>query len=64
MAEQIVQTHKRIHAPSYYGIFSDKDLELETVKVDSRYDREDKQPDVIAITKDNKQYLIEFVFRL
>ena len=62
MAEQIVKTHKRIHAPSYYGIFPDKDLEFEIVKVDSRYDREDKQPDVIATTKDNKQYLIEFVF--
>lgn len=62
LAEQIVQTHKRIHAPSYYGIFPEKDLEFETVKVDSRYDREDKQPDVIATTKDNKQYLIEFVF--
>ena len=62
LAEQIVKTHKRIHAPSYYGIFPDKDLEFEIVKVDSRYDREDKQPDVIATTKDNKQYLIEFVF--
>lgn len=62
MAEQIVKTRKRIHAPSYYGIFPEKDLEFETVKVDSRYDREDKQPDVIATTKDNKQYLIEFVF--
>ena len=62
LAEQIVQTHKRIHAPSYYDIFPEKDLEFETVKVDSRYDREDKQPDVIATTKDNKQYLIEFVF--
>lgn len=62
LAEQIVQTHKRIHAPSYYDIFPEKDLEFETVKVDSSYDREDKQPDVIATTKDNKQYLIEFVF--
>lgn len=63
LAEQIVQTKKRIHAPSYYGIFKEKDIEFVEVKVDSQYEREDKQPDVIATTKDGKQYLIEFVFK-
>lgn len=63
LAEQIVQTKKRIHAPSYYGIFKETDIEFENVKIDSQYEREDKQPDVIATTKDGKQYLIEFVFK-
>ena len=31
LAEQIVKTRKRIHAPSYYGIFPEKDLEFETI---------------------------------
>ena len=63
LAEQIIQTKKRIHAPSYYGIFKERDIEFKDVWIDSRYEREDKQPDVIAITNDNKQYLIEFVFQ-
>lgn len=63
LAEQIIQTKKRIHAPSYYGIFKETDIEFQDVKIDSQYEREDKQPDVIATTKDGKQYLIEFVFK-
>ncbi len=63
LAEHIIQTRNRIHAPSYYGIFQEGDIEFIDVKIDSHYEREDKQPDVIAIAKDGKQYLIEFVFR-
>lgn len=63
LAEQIIQTKKRIHAPSYYGIFGQQDIEFVDVKIDSQYERDDKQPDVIATTKDGKQYLIEFVFK-
>lgn len=63
LAEQIVQTKKRIHAPSYYGIFKESDMDFVSVKTDSSYEREDKQPDVIATTKDGRQYLIEFVLR-
>lgn len=62
LAEQIIQTKKRIHAPSYYGIFPEKDIDFADVKVDSCYEREDKQPDVIATTVDGTQYLIEFTF--
>ncbi len=62
LAEQIIQTRKRIHLPSYYGIFRERDVEFKDVRIDSRYEREDKQPDVIATTNDDKQYLIEFVF--
>ena len=61
LAEQIIQTRKRIHLPSYYGIFRERDVEFKDVRIDSRYEREDKQPDVIATTNDDKQYLIEFV---
>lgn len=62
LAEQIIQTKKRIHVPSYYGIFNDTDINFIDVKIDSRFEREDKQPDVIATSNDNCQYLIEFVF--
>lgn len=62
VAEHLVQTHKKIHAPSYYGIFPETNLEFEDVRVDSQYEREDKQPDVIARGKDGKEYLIEFIF--
>lgn len=62
LAEQIIQTRKKIHAPSYYGIFKEKDIEFVDVKIDGRYEREDKQPDVIATTKDNQQYIIELTF--
>lgn len=63
LAEQIIQKKKRIHAPSYYGIFKEDDLFFEDVKVDCSYERNDKQPDVIATTHDGKQYLIEFIFQ-
>jgi len=63
LAEQIILTRKRIHAPSYYGIYKEIDIEFVDVRIDSQYEREDKQPDVIATTKDGKQYLIEFVFK-
>lgn len=62
LAEQIIQTKKRVHAPSYYGIFPETDIEFVDVKIDSHYKRIDKQPDVIATTADGKQYLIEFTF--
>lgn len=62
LAEHIVLTKKRINAPSYYGIFPEKDIEFVDVKVDSNYEREDKQPDVIATTVDGIKYLIEFIF--
>ncbi|MBQ3325273.1 MAG: hypothetical protein IJG81_10590 [Muribaculaceae bacterium] len=63
LAEHIIQTIKRIHTPSYYDIFKERDIEFIDVKIDSHYEREDKQPDVIGIAKDGKQYLIEFVFK-
>lgn len=62
LAEQIIQQEKKIHAPSYYGIFKDKDIIFSEVTIDDRYDRIDKQPDVIAITPTGEQYLIEFTF--
>lgn len=62
LAEQIILQRKKIYAPSYYGIFKESILDFAEVKVDSRYDREDKQPDVIATTNNGKQYLIEFTF--
>lgn len=62
LAEHILQTKKRICVPSYYGIFKATDIDFVDVKIDSRYEREDKQPDVIATTKEGVQYLIEFTF--
>ena len=62
LAEQIIQIKKRIHVPSYYGIFPERDITFSKVKINSDYEREDKQPDVIATTTDGKEYLIEFVF--
>ena len=62
VAEQIVQQKKKIFAPSYYGIFNEGIIEFVDVKIDDRYDREDRQPDVIATTATGKQYLIEFIF--
>ena len=62
VAEYLIQTHKKIHAPSYYGIFPEQDIEFSEVRVDSQYERYDKQPDVIATGTDGKEYLIEFVF--
>ena len=63
LAEQIIQTNKRVFAPSYYGIFGAKKFDFDDVKIDSKYEREDKQPDVIATSVDGKQYLIEFKFK-
>ena len=62
LAEQIIQKNKTIVAPSYYGIFPSKPLQFTDVKVDSSFEREDKQPDVIATTAEGEQYLIEFTF--
>lgn len=62
LAEQIIQKEKRIRVPSYYGIFKGTNITFKKVIVNDRYDRIDKQPDVIAITPDGKQYLIEFTF--
>lgn len=62
LAEQIIQTKKYIMAPSYYGIFPPKILNFVHVDIDNQFDRDDKQPDVIATTADGKKYLIEFVF--
>ena len=62
LAEQIIQTEKRIHTSPYHGIFKETDICFKEVKIDSQYERDDKQPDVIATTEDGKQYLIEFVF--
>lgn len=64
LAEQIIRTNKSIFAPSYFGIFPSKRIEFVDVQVDSRFEREDKQPDVIATTSDRKVYLIEFIFSL
>jgi len=63
LAEQILQTEKKIRVPSYYGIFKGKTVEFTDVKIDCRFERDDKQPDVIATTEDEQQYLIEFTFR-
>lgn len=62
LAEQILQTHKKVMAPSYFGIFKEKTIDFIEVKTDGRFEREDKQPDVIATTKEGEQYLIEFLF--
>lgn len=62
LAEQIIQQEKKIRVPSYYGIFKERVIKFTDVVVDSRYDREDKQPDVIATTTEGEQYLIEFTF--
>ena len=62
LAEHILQKQKRIRVPSYHGIFEAADINFEDVKIDSRYEREDKQPDVIATTQEGKTYLIEFTF--
>jgi len=62
LAEQIIQTHKRIHSPSYHGIIKESDIEFTQVKIDNNFDRDDKQPDVIATTKEGQQFLIEFTF--
>ena len=63
LAEQIIKTEKRIYMPSYYGIFKPKSIEFETVEINGDFEREDRQPDIIATTKDNQKYLIEFCFK-
>ena len=63
LAEQIILSQKKIFAPSYYGIYKEKVIEFTDVKIDSRYERNDKQPDVIATTKNNQEFLIEFIFQ-
>lgn len=63
LAEQIIATKKRICIPSYYEIFPPEIVEFETVEVNNCFEREDRQPDVIATTKDNRKYLIEFCFK-
>lgn len=63
LAEQIVKTQKRIHVPSYYGFFPARDIDFKSVDIDSQYEREDKQPDIIAVAEDGKRYLIEFIFK-
>lgn len=62
LAEQIIQQEKKIHVPPYYGIFKERDIEFTKIIVDDKYDRVDKQPDVIAFTANGTQYLIEFTF--
>lgn len=62
LAEQIIKDHKQICVPPYYGIFKKDIIKFKEVKIDSRFERVDKQPDVIATTEDGQQYLIEFVF--
>ena len=62
LAEQIIQDRKRILLPSYYSIFPEREIKFVDVQVDGRFEREDKQPDVIATTDDGQKYLIEFVF--
>lgn len=63
LAEQLIQEKKRIRTPSYYGIYKGTDIEFIDVKIDSRFERMDKQPDVIATANDGSQYLIEFLFK-
>ena len=62
LAEHIIKKLQHIHAPSYYGIYQEQDIYFADVKIDGQYEREDKQPDVVATAKDGTQYLIEFTF--
>lgn len=61
LAEQLIATKKQIFAPSYYGIYKECIINFDNIEIDNRYERSDKQPDVIATTKENQQYLIEFI---
>lgn len=63
LAEQIIATEKQICLPSYYGIFKSKNITFVTVEINDCFEREDRQPDIIAITKDGQKYLIEFCFK-
>ena len=62
-AEQIIKTYRKICAPSYYGIFPKQSIEFCDVQIDDSYERDDKQPDVVAMTKEGAQYLIELTFK-
>lgn len=62
LAEQIISTERKIFVPSYYGIFKSKTIEFQSVEIKGTFEREDRQPDIIAITADGEQYLIEFSF--
>lgn len=63
LAEQIIKTEKQIYMPSYYGIFKSESVEFKSVEINGDFEREDRQPDIIAMTKDNQKYLIEFCFK-
>lgn len=63
LAEQIIATEKQICLPSYYGIFKSKNITFEKVEINDCFEREDRQPDIIAITEDGQKYLIEFSFK-
>ena len=63
LAEHIVMTEKKICVPSYYGIYNAHTIDFETVEVNGSFEREDRQPDIVATTKDNQKYLIEFCFK-
>lgn len=62
LAEQIIREQKHIYVPSYYGIFPVMDISFVDVRIDSGFEREDKQPDVIATTANGEKTLIEFTF--
>lgn len=62
LAEQIIQKHKKILVPSYYGIIQGGMLEFSEVELNSEFERNDRQPDVLAIAEDGSRYLIEFTF--
>lgn len=62
VAEQIIQTNMRIKAPGYYDILPPEVIEFVDVRIDGCFEREDKQPDVVATTADGRKYLIEFIF--
>ena len=44
-------------------LFPEMDIEFVDVRIDCCFERADKQPDVIATTKEGQQYLIEFLFQ-
>lgn len=62
LAEQIIATEKKIRIPSYHGIYKAQTIEFESVEINSCFERKDRQPDIIATTKEKQKYLIEFSF--
>lgn len=58
-----VRQHGFAHHSDTHGIFPEMDIEFVDVRIDSCFERADKQPDVIATTKEGQQYLIEFLFQ-